>query len=166
MHLRLLRHAKSDWGNAAQGDRERGLNNRGRRAAPSMGRALAQRLPPQTIHVSPARRAQLTLAGLCEGWPEMAAVPHLTVENLYSFSYPDLVDWIVEQPGAQDLFLVGHNPAFTDLINWCCADNVISHLPTAGYAELVVNIKQWSALEPGCGELVYSLFPRELQEPR
>ena len=42
--LHLLRHAKSSWDNPGQPDRERGLNKRGKRDAPRMGEALAQRI--------------------------------------------------------------------------------------------------------------------------
>ena len=66
--LHLLRHAKSAWDDPGIGDRERGLNKRGRRNAPQMGAVLADRLEPKVIHVSPARRAQLTLGGLQDGW--------------------------------------------------------------------------------------------------
>ena len=65
--LHLLRHAKSAWDQPHLSDRERGLNKRGRRDAPRIGEMLAQRLAPMSIAVSPARRAQLTLEGLCTG---------------------------------------------------------------------------------------------------
>ena len=38
--LSLLRHAKSDRSDPAAADFDRGLTNRGRQAAPAMGRAL------------------------------------------------------------------------------------------------------------------------------
>ena len=69
--LHLLRHAKSSWDEPWANDRERGLNKRGRRDAPRMGRALCAELQPMPVFVSPARRAQLTLEGVCETWPDM-----------------------------------------------------------------------------------------------
>lgn len=161
--LLLLRHAKSSWDDSSAPDRERGLNNRGRRNAPQMGRALAQKLDPMPVHVSPARRAQLTLGGLQDGWPELQGFEHVTEEALYTFAAEDLVTWLGEQDDSQRaLFMIGHNPAFTDLINWLCGEEVLENLPTAGFACVALDVDSWSALAPGCGRLVDRLFPREL----
>ncbi len=98
--LHLLRHAKSAWDQPGLSDRERPLNKRGRRDAPRMGRALASRLQPMSIAVSPARRARLTLDGLCSGWPALEEVRHHSDEALYTFSGEDLLDWISGQDDA------------------------------------------------------------------
>ncbi|MEE4660674.1 MAG: histidine phosphatase family protein, partial [Halieaceae bacterium] len=108
--LLLLRHAKSSWDDVGASDIERGLNNRGRRNAPQMGRALAQRIDVQLIHVSPARRAQLTLGGLLDGWPELQLLKHVTEPTLYTFDRDDLVSWLRSQPDSADrVFIIGHN---------------------------------------------------------
>lgn len=161
--LYLLRHAKSSWDDASISDRERGLNNRGRRNAPRMGRALAEVLQPQPIHVSPARRAQLTLGGLQDGWSGLKDFKHCTDEALYTFSAGDLVDYIHGQADTQEsLFLIGHNPALTDLVNWICGETVLANLPTAGFAHLTLAIAHWAELEEGCGRLHTRLFPKQL----
>jgi phosphohistidine phosphatase len=163
--LYLLRHAKSSWEAAHASDRERGLNNRGQRNAPQMGRELAKLVPPMLIRVSPARRAQLTLAGLQDGWPELAAPGHHTDEALYTFAASDLIAYIQDQPATETaLFLLGHNPALTDLINWICGAVVLANLPTAGFAHLVLAIDEWSALDGGCGRLCRRILPRELDK--
>ena len=92
--LRLLRHAKSAWDVPGLADHERGLNERGRLDAPKMGTALADHVPPHGLHVSPARRAQLTLEGLCEGWPALRDCHHVTDEALYTFSSEDVLYWL------------------------------------------------------------------------
>ena len=141
--LLLLRHAKSSWDNPGTADRDRGLNKRGKRNAPQMGRALAELLEPAVIHVSPAMRAQLTLGGLQDGWPALQNIDHLTEEELYTFSSSDLVDWIGACDDAfERLFLIGHNPALTDLINWLCGDLVLPNLPTAGFVELELDVPE------------------------
>jgi phosphohistidine phosphatase len=161
--LLLLRHAKSSWNDPSLADRDRGLNNRGRRDAPRMGRALAPMLQPHSIYVSPARRAQLTLGGLQDGWPELQQLTHVTDEALYTFSADDLVSWLRGQDdSSESLFLIGHNPAFTDLANWICGEHVLDNLPTAGFVRLSLDLDRWSALCKGCGSLQDSLFPREL----
>lgn len=161
----LLRHAKSAWDDPTASDRERELNNRGRRNAPQMGRALSAKLEPRVIHASPARRAQLTLGGLQDGWPGLQALDHVTDEALYTFSAEDLVDWLRRADDAEaSLFLVGHNPAFTDLVNWLCGERVLDNLPTAGFARLDLDIGSWADLAEGCGRLAERLFPKELEQ--
>ena len=161
--LHLLRHAKSAWDQPQLTDFERGLNKRGRRDASRMGAALATRLEPMVMHVSRARRAQLTLEGLCAGWPALAALAHVSEDALYTFDAEDLVDWLVQRPGMDDaLFLIGHNPALTDLVNRLVGHHCLENLPTCGYAELSLPIAKWRDLPLCEAMLEYSLFPREL----
>ncbi len=161
--LHLLRHAKSDWSGPSVADRDRGLNDRGERDAPRMGAALAQRLQPQVIIASPARRAQLTLRGLCAGWPALAGLAHRTDEDLYTFSAHDLLAWLQRQDDSgASLFLLGHNPALTDLVNTLAPDAGLANLPTAGYVQLQLPIKRWRDAGDCRGELVWQLVPRDL----
>ena len=161
--LLLLRHAKSSWDDAGLSDMERGLNHRGRRNAPRMGLALSDRLAAQPIYVSPAKRAQLTLGGLQDGWPALQSLPHVTEDALYTFDYHDLVAWLRSRDDAeQSVFMIGHNPAFTDLVNWIAGSVVLDNLPTAGFARLTLAIGAWTSLDGGCGSLVETVFPRSL----
>ena len=163
--LILLRHAKSAWDDPGAADRERGLNNRGRRNAPQMGRVLSGVLRPRAVYASPARRAQLTLGGLQDGWPALKDQPHVTEEALYTFSMEDLLSWLHTCDDSEaSLFLIGHNPAMTDLINWICGETVLDNLPTAGYARMELDIEHWKDLAEGCGKLVDTIFPRELEQ--
>ena len=130
-----------------------------------MGRALAAHLEPCVVYVSPARRAQLTLGGLLDGWPALQGLSHITDEALYTFAFDDLVDWIASRDDALvSLFVIGHNPALTDLINWLCGDTVIPNLPTAGFARLELAIDRWSEIAEGRARLRFSLFPRDLAD--
>ena len=59
--LFLIRHAKSNWADAALPDKDRPLNDRGQRDAPKMGERLAKRaVKPDLILSSPATRALKT----------------------------------------------------------------------------------------------------------
>ena len=161
--LHLLRHAKSSWDHPHLLDSERPLNKRGKRDAPRMGEALRERVEPMGVCTSPARRAQLTLGGVCDAWPELARCEHSTVEALYTFSAADVLDWIREQDDALPaLFLVGHNPAFTDVVNLLDTSAELDNLPTAGYARLALDIGSWADLAPACGQLEQLLFPKQL----
>ena len=47
-------------------------------------------------------------------------------------------------------------------MNWVCGEACLDNLPTAGFAQLALDIDAWSDLQPGCGRLVDQLFPKEL----
>jgi phosphohistidine phosphatase len=67
---------------------------------------------------------------------------------------------------AQDgIFLLGHNPACTDLVNYLAGRHVLDNLPTAGFASLQLDIDRWRDLRQGCGSLQATLFPRQLEHP-
>jgi phosphohistidine phosphatase len=56
--LFLIRHAKSSWDDTALRDKDRPLDDRGKRDAPKMGKRLAKRdVKPDLILSSPAIRA-------------------------------------------------------------------------------------------------------------
>ncbi len=161
--LHLLRHAKSAWDDPALEDHERGLNARGRRDAPRMGAALAARLDPLSIVHSSARRATLTLGGLSEGWPQLSSFGHHRESALYTFSYVELLSWLESQDdGRETLFLIGHNPAFTDLANCLLGRREFDNIPTAGYVQLTLDVSNWSEIGAGSARGVDHLFPKEL----
>ena len=162
--LRLLRHAKSAWDQPGLADRDRGLNARGERDAPKMGTALSDHVPPHGLHVSPARRAQLTLDGLCVGWPALRDCTHIIDDDLYTFAADDLMYWLAARDEMlHSVFLIGHNPALTDLVNLLCGEPLLDNLPTAGYVHLELEIETWSELPCACGNLVETLFPKALR---
>ena len=61
---------------------------------------------------------------------------------------------------------MGHNPAFTELVNFFVGPGTLDNLPTAGWAELSIRIDEWSQVPDakGEGELVYQLFPKSLAQ--
>ncbi|GAB3274863.1 SixA phosphatase family protein [Parahaliea aestuarii] len=161
--LHLLRHAKSSWSNSKLQDWERPLNRRGQRDAPRMGAALAGSVCAQPVYCSPALRARLTLEGLCTGWPALAGQSHQICESLYTFNHLDLLEWLLAVPAEQEaLFLIGHNPAFTDLVNELAGEPVLDNLPTAGYLRLTLPVEDWSELTRAPAVVEAQLFPRTL----
>ena len=166
-NLYLLRHAKSSWDDPSLSDAERPLNGRGRRDAPRMGAALGDRLPPMTFHVSPAERAQQTFAAVQQSWAGLEVRHGITAPALYTFNYTEVLRWIAAQSDDNDsLALVGHNPAFTELVNFFVGPGTLDNLPTAGWAELSIPIDEWSQAPnaKGEGELGYHLFPKSLAQ--
>ena len=166
-NLYLLRHAKSSWDAPSLSDAERPLNGRGRRDAPRMGEALSARLSSMTFHVSPAKRAQQTFAALQQSWAGLEVQHGIMEPTLQTFDYREVLRWIAAQSDDTDsLALVGHNPAFTELVNFLVGPGTLDNLPTAGWAELSIRIDEWSQAPnaKGEGELVYQLFPKFLAQ--
>lgn len=161
--LHVLRHAKSSWQEPGLDDHDRDLNDRGRRDAPRMGRALCDLLPLQPVYCSSARRARLTLEGVCQGYPALAAQPHYIEEALYTFDYRELLEWLQAFDGeGEHCLVIGHNPALTDLCNQLVAYRALDNLPTAGYLQLALSVDRWDEVTEGCAELCHWRFPRDL----
>lgn len=161
--LHLLRHAKSSWASAELGDHERDLNDRGRRDAPRMGRALAERMGACAVYCSSAVRARRTLDGLCDTWPALAVQPHEFDDALYTFDYQELLVWLQDfRSDGAECFLIGHNPALTELCNQLVGRQALDNLPTAGYLQLSLPIEDWGEVTEGIARLDDYLFPRDI----
>lgn len=129
-----------------------------------MGAALAEILQPMSITTSSARRAQLTLQGLCAGWPELSQQTHHSDDDLYTFNSNDLIAWLQHRGEDQNsVFIIGHNPAFTDLVNELTGQYSLANLPTAGYVQLSLPVDRWSNLQQAAAIAVHSLFVKALQ---
>ena len=101
-----------------------------------------------------------------KNWKGLKKRHGVTAQALYTFDYREVLDWIsLQSDELERLALVGHNPAFTDLVNYFVAPDTLGNLPTAGWAELMLPIDSWSQAvgSEGQGELVYLLFPKELE---
>ena len=161
--LHLMRHAKSSWADSYTVDHDRELNERGKRDAPRMGSALAKQLPVLPVYVSSARRAQDTLAGLCAGWPGLLAQPHTVESDLYTFDWEEVLEWIQDLASDDEhCFLIGHNPALTELCNALTGRRSLDNLPTAGYLRFSLPIDDWSDTAEGLATLESYLFPKQL----
>ena len=159
-----MRHAKSSWSNSDTSDRERALNTRGQKDAPRMGKVLSRHFQAVSPYVSPALRAQLTWAGVCSTWPALASLDYHIEESLYTFSSRDLISWLKKKDGGEPIFLIGHNPALTELINYLTQANSISNLPTAGFAYLTLSLCEWQSIEAGVGKLEQLVLPRDISD--
>lgn len=158
--LFILRHAKSSWDDPDCADFDRVLNERGLSAAPLMGRAMREReLKPDLILSSPAQRASQT-AQLVKEAANFAA-PINYEERIYEASPHTLFNIVAAAPeDCQNLLLVGHNPGLEGLIK--VLTNEIRSMPTAGLAEVALDIEKWNELQPECGTLKNFLKPKNL----
>lgn len=154
--LILIRHAKSDW-SAGVPDRERPLNDRGRRQAPPLGEWLGAEFDQLDLAVvSVATRAQQT-------WELIAAhldpVPQaIDSEQAYTFDGEDLADLISDlPPSASTVILVGHNPALEELIRMATGQPV--GMPTSSVA--VLELETWDGVAEGTGTVLISGRPAD-----
>ena len=141
--LFLIRHAKSSWDDTALPDKDRPLNDRGRRDAPKMGERLAKRdVKPDLILSSPAVRA-LSTAEIIAKKLDYRRKDILVNERLYAVEADDLLD-VIHQLGdkVERVMLFGHNPELTELAHRLAGE--ITHMPTCAVAELTFDAKSWS----------------------
>lgn len=113
--LFLIRHAKSSWDDTALPDKDRPLNDRGRRDAPKMGERLAKRdVKPDLILSSPAVRALRTAEIIAKKLDYRRKI--VVNERLYAVGADDLLD-VIHQLGdkVERVMLFGHNPELTEL---------------------------------------------------
>ena len=160
--LILLRHAKSDWADAATSDHERPLNKRGRRDAPAMGEAIAALgWTPEVVISSDAKRTR-------ETWERMRETLGGSAEPTFSSSLylGDLEAIRLALAGVDDevttVMVIGHNPGWEDAASTLTGTSI--SLTTCNAAMLTVQAESWdeAASLDSCWRLEHLLRPREL----
>jgi phosphohistidine phosphatase len=167
--LSLLRHAKSSWAEPSQEDFDRPLNERGREAAPAMGKYMAaQKLAPDLILCSTAVRARETLELV------LPHLPHGTVVEYEDGLYLTAATMMLKRVRAigsdvGHLMLIGHDPGIHALATKLAGsgdpellDALAAKFPTAGLAVIVFDAKGWNAVKPGEGRLKIFMTPKRL----
>jgi phosphohistidine phosphatase len=165
----LLRHAKSSWKEPGLPDRDRPLSGRGRRAAKTIGRHLReQRIAPELVLCSPARRARETLERI---EPAFGARAVRVEPRLYGATPDMLLELLrgVPEPVAS-VMLIGHNPGLERLAVRLARPSpqlraLEAKYPTAALATLTFDVSSWSSLDAGTAELVGFVRPRDLDRP-
>ena len=166
--LYVLRHAKSDWGDASLRDFDRPLNGRGRKSARAMGRELRERgLTPDLVLLSPSARTTETLARVEEGFG--ASFEKVEERSIYLAETEELVALIRNAPAKSDrLMIVGHNPGMHELVLLLAngprdlREEAAAKFPTGAMAEISFDVGDWSDVTPGSGFIRSFLKPREL----
>jgi phosphohistidine phosphatase len=141
--LFLIRHAKSSWDDTALPDKDRPLNDRGKRDAPKMGKRLARRdVKPDLILSSPAMRA-LTTAEIIAKKLDYKRKDIVVNDRLYAGEADDLLNVIHKLGDKRErVILVGHNPELTELAHRLSSE--ITHMPTCAVAAFTFDAKSWS----------------------
>ena len=157
--LFLLRHAKSSWDHEGLRDFDRPLNNRGLKAAKTMGQyILRQNYHFDLIVCSPAVRTRQTLDQLLP--VTKLQVPVEFESRIYEASLADLVAVLHEiDVGVENLMVVGHNPGMENLLDFLTGEK--KEVPTAALA--VIKLEEgWKRLAPGKGRLDSFVRPKDL----
>jgi len=143
--LFLVRHAKSSKDDPTLSDKDRPLNDRGRRDAPKMGERLAKRdVEPDLMLSSPAVRA-LTTAQIFAEELDYNAKNIVVDDRLYATTADDLLEVIHELDDKHKrVMLFGHNPEMSDLAHRL--SDKIGDMPTCAVAEFEFDTKSWTAI--------------------
>jgi phosphohistidine phosphatase len=165
--LYLLRHGKSSWDDASLPDHERPLAPRGRRAAKLMGDHLSREdIHPAFVLCSSSVRTRETLSRIGKALGDEPPVQF--EEELYGAGAEQLLERLRQLPAdLSSVLLIGHNPGMHELA-LDLADSGVQlarleeKFPTAALATLEFELETWADLEPGSGELVGYVVPREL----
>lgn len=160
--LLLLRHAKSSWQNLGQRDFDRPLNERGKKAAPLMGRFIRkERVQPDLVISSPAERARQTATLVMESAKLKAELRY--DERIYEASAVrllEVISQIEDEMGV--LLLVGHNPGLEELLHLLTGE--AQHMPTAALARIFLAVEKWSEVRGQSGRLEWLVKPKELAQ--
>ncbi|MEZ3155387.1 histidine phosphatase family protein [Microbacterium sp. BWR-S6Y] len=109
----LARHAKSDWADEGLDDHDRPLNDRGRRDAPAVARAVLRAgVRPETIVSSTALRARDTAAVFAQTF-DAALTEHA---ELY-LAEPDRLLATARAAGGDEVMVVAHDPGMSALVS-------------------------------------------------
>lgn len=157
--LYILRHAKSCWADASLSDFERPLNERGIKAAPFMGKLMAEKnFQPDLILSSPAVRARQT-AMMVKKAGRMQTEIHYD-ERIYEASPLRLMEIVSEiDNSVESVLLVGHNPGFEGLVKFLTGE--FQSIPTAALAVIDLETDDWEAVYPECCNLRTLIRPKE-----
>jgi len=141
--LFLIRHAKSSRDDTALPDKDRPLDDRGKRDAPRMGKRLAERdVKPDLILSSPAMRA-LTTAEIIAKKLDYKRKDIVVDDRLYASEADDLLNVIHKlDDKLERVMLFGHNPELTELAHRLSSE--IASMPTCAVAEFTFGAQSWS----------------------
>lgn len=159
----LIRHAKSSWNFPDLRDIERPLNNRGRRDAPFMAALLsAKGVRPDKIISSPAVRAMTTALYFAKEFNVEKNLMKMEAD-IYE-AYPSTIMRLIQELDEEwsTVFLFGHNPTFTDVINWFSTRPIVN-LPTCGIGKINANVDKWEDFSPDTGKLERTFFPKDFK---
>jgi phosphohistidine phosphatase len=163
----LLRHAKSSWADPALADLDRPLAPRGERASRRIAKYIRRKkIRPALVLCSSSLRTRQTLEAIASSLGKSSSVEF--EPQLYAASEGELLERLQALPESVDsVMMIGHNPGLHELARVLASrgaelPRLEEKFPTGALATLVLDSESWAALEPGDGELVDYVVPRQL----
>ena len=160
-YLFLTRHAKSSWGNPGLADIDRPLNERGKKAAPFMGKLIVDKgEKPDLLISSPANRA-LSTAKAFGGAMGLVENDIIIDRTIYGAGAQQLLELVQDQDDLyKSIMLFGHNPTFTSFVNLLTGNNIMN-VVTCGVIRIDFEFSSWTNIDFGSGRLVYYEYPKK-----
>lgn len=157
--LLIVRHAKSDWGNADLRDFDRPLNKRGKANAPEMAERLVKlKIVPELIVSSPALRALTTAKFFADTWQipldQIQQEPKIYEANVNTLL--KVVNGFTNQ--YQRIALFGHNPGLSDLATYF--NGHVHEMPTCGVILLEFPFDDWGMLSQSTANVICYDYPK------
>ncbi|MDA1350006.1 MAG: histidine phosphatase family protein [Proteobacteria bacterium] len=148
--LILLRHAKSSWDKLNLDDIDRPLSKRGVYSAKLMQSFIEENYQNYSFDVFSS--LSLRTKSTCEiVFSKKIKINY--VQHLYTFHFQDLIVWLKKENKNDAIFMVGHNPAFLDLIQFLASNKTEIIFPTCALCEIHLNIDSWNDIKKNCGEI-------------
>ena len=160
-NLFLTRHAKSSWGNPGLADIDRPLNERGKKAAPFMGKLIVDKgEKPDLLISSPANRA-LSTAKAFGGAMGLVENDIIIDRTIYGAGAQQLLELVQDQDDLyKSIMLFGHNPTFTSFVNLLTGNNIMN-VVTCGVIRIDFEFSSWTNIDFGSGRLAYYEYPKK-----
>lgn len=158
--LIIVRHAKSSWDNIGQDDKERPLNDRGKKDAPEMAKRLKEKgIKVAAFVSSPAKRARRTARYFAEvygfGKKEIVLADELyeaTPANFYN-----VVEGLKDSWDTVAIF--SHNPGITSFVN--SLTNVhVDNMPTCGVFAIAISTDKWNDFKDSNKQFLFFDYPK------
>jgi phosphohistidine phosphatase len=161
--LHIVRHSKSSWKYENALDIDRPLKNKGIRNTYIMAERIKERVRPDLIISSPADRAIHTAII----YARMLSYPVEKIQLndiLYNNHEGVILNLILKTDDAYDtIFVVGHNPTFTNLANYFF-EKSIDNIPTSGIVTVGFNTNEWKSISKENVESVHIDFPKKSKD--
>lgn len=159
--LLLVRHAKSSWSDADISDINRPLKRSGVKDAIEVSKKLKTlKCSPDILITSPAVRA-ITTALIFARTLKYQYNRIVINEMVYDFSKDALLPLLRNIDDKYNvIMLVGHDPAFTNLLN-DLTGKILDKIPTSSVAKIRFSVKHWNKIIHKSGKLVFIKSPKK-----
>lgn len=158
--LILVRHAKSDWSHEGLSDKERPLNDRGKRDAPEMAKRTRKRTSTIDLFVSSdAKRARKTAYAFAKEYgvnKEDVRIEPTLYEDFTS-AYDEVIKALPEKANTVAFF--AHSPTITEFANGL-TDVRTDNIPTCGVFAVQADCTDWKEFATAGKSFLFYDYPK------